>query len=98
MRVYSCIFSLLLAMCYLDFHALIIVFLYILYASLYAPMLAENSKLRYCILVFYSLQPWGHLLGKGRPIGSLVFAVFLCFCHFPIRCPGSGVVFDCIDP
>ena len=23
--------------------------------------------------------------------------VFLCFCHFPIWCSGSGVVFDCID-
>ena len=23
--------------------------------------------------------------------------VFLCFCHFPMWCPGSGVVFDCID-
>ena len=23
--------------------------------------------------------------------------VFLCFCHFPIWCPGLGVVFDCID-
>ena len=22
---------------------------------------------------------------------------FLVFCHFPISCPGSGVVFDCID-
>ena len=23
--------------------------------------------------------------------------IFLCFCHFPIGCPRSGVVFDCID-
>ena len=23
--------------------------------------------------------------------------VFLCFCHFPIWCLGSGVVLDCID-
>ena len=23
--------------------------------------------------------------------------VFVCFCHFPLWCPGSGVVFDCID-
>ena len=22
---------------------------------------------------------------------------FLCICHVPIRCPGSGVVLDCID-
>ena len=23
--------------------------------------------------------------------------VLLCFCHFPILCPGTGVVLDCID-
>ena len=30
-------------------------------------------------------------------LDSLVYGVFLCICHFPIWCPGSGVVFDCID-
>ena len=49
-----------------------------------------------CCLVC-SLQPCGHLLGKGWPLGSLVCDVFLCYCHFPMRCPGSGVVLDCID-
>ena len=49
-----------------------------------------------CCLVC-SLQPCGHLLGKGWPLGSLVCDVFLCFCHFPMWCPGSGVVLDCID-
>ena len=44
-----------------------------------------------------SLQPCGHLMGKCRPLGSLVCDVFSCFCHFPLWCPGSGVVFDCID-
>ena len=44
-----------------------------------------------------SLQHCGHLLGKGWPLGSLVGDVFLCFCHFPMWCPGSGVVFDFID-
>ena len=39
----------------------------------------------------------GHLKGKGLPVGSLVCDVFLCFCHFPMWCPGSGVVLDCID-
>ena len=43
------------------------------------------------------LQPCGHLLGKGWPLGCLVCDVFLCFCHFPTWCPGSGVVFDCIN-
>ena len=28
---------------------------------------------------------------------ALLSVVFLVFCHFPIRCPGSGVVLDCID-
>ena len=41
-----------------------------------------------------SLQPCGHLLGKGWPLGSFVWCL-LVFCHFPIWCPGSGVVFDC---
>ena len=38
------------------------------------------------------IEPFGHLLGKGWPLGSLVWF----FCYFPIWCPGSGMVFDCI--
>ena len=34
---------------------------------------------------------------KGWSHGSLVCDVFLCFCHFPMWCPGSGMVLDCID-
>ena len=49
-----------------------------------------------CFLVC-SLQPCGHLLGKGWSLGSLVYYVLLCFCHFPMWCSGSGVVLDCID-
>ena len=37
------------------------------------------------------------LAGKGLAFGSLVCDVFLCYCHFPMWCPGSGVVLDCID-
>ena len=48
-----------------------------------------------CFLVC-SLQPCGHLLGTGWPLGSLVYDVFV-FCHFPMLCPVSGVVLDCID-
>ena len=44
-----------------------------------------------------SLQPCDHLLWKSWSLGFLVCDVFLCFCHFPIWCPGSGVVFNCID-
>ena len=33
--------------------------------------------------------------GKGLTSRRLTF--FMCFCHFPIRYPGSGVVLDCHD-
>ena len=53
-------------------------------------------KLMLCVILScLFLEPSGHLLGKGCPLGSLVCDVFLCVCHFPIWCPGSGVVFDC---
>ena len=32
----------------------------------------------------------------GRELISWLSSV-LCFCHFPMRCPGSGVVLDCIE-
>ena len=47
--------------------------------------------------IFCSLQPCCHLLGRGWPLGSLVYGGLLCFCHFPLWGPGSGVVLDCID-
>ena len=31
-------------------------------------------------------------------LALFVCDVFLCFCHFPICCPESGVVYDCIVP
>ena len=52
-------------------------------------------SLPYCHVC--SLQPCGHLLEKGLLLGSLVCDVFLWFCHFPMRFPGSGVVLDCFD-
>ena len=51
--------------------------------------------LSYCLVC--KLQPSGNLLETGWPLDSLVCDVFLCFCHFPIYCSGSGVVHDCID-
>ena len=40
-------------------------------------------------VLFLSVQGW--------PFGSLVCGVLLCFGHFPMLGPGSGVVLDCID-
>ena len=42
-----------------------------------------------CFLV-YSLQPCGHLLEKGWPLGSLVCDVFLCFVTY--QCAVLGQV------
>ena len=55
------------------------------------------SSLMFVMLLYLFIAACGHLLGKGWPLGSLVCDVFLCFCHFPVWCPGSGVVLDCID-
>ena len=52
-------------------------------------------SLSYCLVCF--LQPCGHLLGKGWPLGSLVCDVFICFCHFPIQRPVSGMILDSIS-
>ena len=49
----------------------------------------------FCYLCFLSVILsflFGHLLGKGCQLGSLVSDAFLCFGHFPMWCPGSGVV------
>ena len=46
-----------------------------------------NMLFVFCVCLSYSivrsLQPCGHLQGKGRPLGSLVCDVFLCFVTFP---------------
>ena len=46
----------------------------------------------FCLFIAAMWSP----AGKGWPLGSLVCDVFLCFCHFPMWCPGLGVVLDCI--
>ena len=33
---------------------------------------------------------------KKADLLALVCDVFVCVCHFPIWCTGSGVVFDCV--
>ena len=35
--------------------------------------------------------------GEGLTSWLSCLDVFLVFCHFPIWCPASGVVLDCID-
>ena len=35
--------------------------------------------------------------GKRAGLMALVCDALLCFCHFPMWYPGSGVVLDCID-
>ena len=44
-----------------------------------------------CSCLVCSLQPCGHLLERGLPLGC---DVLLCFCHFAVWCPRSGVVLD----
>ena len=51
----------------------------------------------FCDTCIFVVQPRGHLLRKGLTLGSLACYVFLCFCHFPIPCPGSCLVLDFID-
>ena len=35
--------------------------------------------------------------GKGAGLLALFVWSVVVFCHFPVWCPGSGVVIDCID-
>ena len=49
-----------------------------------------------CLIVIVSCL-FTEALWSPAGKGSLVCDVFLCFCHFLIWCPESGVVFDCID-
>ena len=46
--------------------------------------------------VFFLLS-CGHLFGKGWPLCSLVYDVFLCLYHLPTLCHGSCVELDFID-
>ena len=36
-------------------------------------------------------------VGKGLTSWLCCMGCLLCFCHFPMWCPGLGVVLDCID-
>ena len=50
-----------------------------------------------CLYVAALWSPAEEEVGVGGwPLGSLVCAVSLRFCHFPMMwCPGSGEVLDC---
>ena len=50
------------------------------------------------ILSYLFLATFWSRAGKERvdPL-ALVCDAFFSFCHFQIWCPGSGVLFDCID-
>ena len=52
--------------------------------------------LQFVIVVFPDLT---HSLFLWTPVGKGLACVrcFIVFCHFPILCPGSGVVLDCIE-
>ena len=39
-----------------------------------------------------------HLSASITPLGTFVCGDFLCSCHFPMLCPGSGVVLDLSIP
>ena len=46
----------------------------------------------YCLFIAALWSP----AGKGL-LALLYVMFFLCFCHFPMWCPGSDVVQGCID-
>ena len=48
-------------------------------------------------LVFLSFHCSDLVTYYERALCSLVCDVLLCLCHFPMWCPGSSVVLDCID-
>ena len=60
------------------------------------------DHLCYLCLVFFMLSRlfiaamWSPA-ERGADLMALACGVWLCFCHFPMRYPGSGVVLDCID-
>ena len=55
-----------------------------------------------CLFIASLCSPAGKGLASWLSVLCLVCNVFagvffLCFCHFPMWSPGSGVVLDCID-
>ena len=52
-----------------------------------------------CLFIAAVITCWEsqESIQSNTPLGSLLCDVLLCFCHFPIWIPGSGVVLECID-
>ena len=51
--------------------------------------------LSYCLVC--PLQPFGPHAGLGLTSWLICMLFFLVFCHFPLWCLVSGVVYECID-
>ena len=61
------------------------------YHSCYFCLFFCHASMHVCMLM-----PCGHLLGKGWPLGSRLWWLFVTL-SLSNWCPGSGVVLDCID-
>ena len=60
-------------------------------------LVTDHSKVVYsfCYLCFvFVMLSCLFIAALWSPAGK---DVFLCFCHFPMCCPGMGVVLDCIN-
>ena len=57
----------------------------------------EVGTVQHVLILFCLTLQCGASFVVPRPLSSLVCHVFLCFCHFPKWCSGSGMVLDCID-
>ena len=65
------------------------------------PALSFNALiiriLRIACTITFHCRETGLSRWERADLLALVCDVSLCFCHFPMVCPGSGVVLDCID-
>ena len=71
------------------------------YSYFYTDLSKTVLPVRFVFVMLYSfLSVPGNLVTtclERADILTIVCDVFLRICHFPIWCPGSGVVFDCIN-
>ena len=61
------------------------------------PFLLSVSRVCLCHTILS--VPCSLMIACWEGLTSWLYLVccFLVFYHFPIRCPGSGVVLDCVD-